>query len=70
MKKWTAEIMTDPARAHRLHVELMDGGRYRAKLYEDDAGELQLQLYDGSPGVIPLQWLMDVVSRFKEDLRR
>lgn len=69
MMIWTAEIMTDPDRAHQLHVELMDENAYRARLYQDEAGQLQLQLYDGMPAVIPVKWLMEIISRFSQDLQ-
>jgi hypothetical protein len=68
MTQWTAEIMTDPARNHKLHVELKEDDRYRARLYQDEEGRLQLQLYDGLPAVVPVQWLLDVVARFGKDV--
>ena len=66
---WTADIMTDPSRGHELHVELSEGGKPRARVYEDENGHLQLGLYDGFPGVIPVEWLMEIVERFKVDLQ-
>lgn len=69
MAQWTAEIGTDPLQGHRLYVELLEDDRYRARLYEDDTGNLQLQLYDGLETVIPVQWLLDIVARLTHDLQ-
>lgn len=69
MANWTAEIMTDPERNHRLHVELLEDGACRARLYKDDAGTLQLQLYDTPTTTIPVQWLLEIAARFTDDLR-
>jgi hypothetical protein len=69
MTNWTAEMATDPSRGHQLHVELLEGGAYRARLYEDENGRLQLRLYDGLPGLIPVEWLMGIIARFRQDLQ-
>jgi hypothetical protein len=68
MNTWTADIMTDPARGHKLQVELREAGRCRAWLYQDDEGQLQLRLYDGPTVVLPVQWLLGIIARFKGDL--
>jgi hypothetical protein len=70
MNLWTADIMTDPARGHKLQVELREGGRCRAWLYQDEEGKLQLRLYDGPSVVLPVQWLLGVITRFSEEVDR
>jgi hypothetical protein len=70
MARWSAEIMTDPARGHALHVELKDGDQYRARLYEDRDGCLQLHFYGSGACVIPVEWLIGIIKRFSEDLHR
>ncbi|MBI5723878.1 MAG: hypothetical protein HZA50_07975 [Planctomycetes bacterium] len=67
--EWTAEIMTDPARDHELHVELRQDELYRARIYQDEQGKIQLQLYDGKPGILPVEWLTGIIDGFKNDLR-
>ena len=67
MTTWTAEIMTDPMRDHKLHVELMEGGIYRARLYKDDLGKVQLWVYKGTETTIPAEWLLGIIQRFSEE---
>jgi len=66
---WTAEIMTDPMREHKLHVELEEEGRYRGRLYRDEVGKLQLQIYDGAQSTIPVEWLLGIIQRFSDDVK-
>jgi hypothetical protein len=68
MGRWTAEIMSDPLRDHKLHVELLEDGVYRARLVQDDDGALQLRIYGGKETVIPVDWLAGIVCRFQDDL--
>lgn len=70
MDNWAAEIMSDPDRGNRLHVELKEGDVYRARLYQDDADELQIQLYDGHPGIIPVRWLLAIIEQYRADIQR
>jgi hypothetical protein len=67
---WTAEIMTDPMRNHRLHVELLEDGHFRGRLLEEEPGNLLLQVYTGRETTIPVQWLLDIAKTFKEDLEK
>ncbi|HEY7118120.1 MAG TPA: hypothetical protein VH475_16140 [Tepidisphaeraceae bacterium] len=69
MANWTADIMTDPSRGHQLHVELLEDDRPIAGLFEDESGQLQMRLYDGLAGVIPVEWLLGIIARFREDLQ-
>ncbi len=67
MGTWTADIMTDPSRNHKLHVELQEDGHFRARLFQDDSGALQLRVYDGKETTIPVDWLLGIVRHFQED---
>jgi hypothetical protein len=67
---WTAEIMTDPMRDHRLHVELLEDGHFRARLYEDDSGRFALRVYAGDEAIIPTDWFFAITQKFKENIER
>ena len=67
MTDWSAEIMTDPMRDHKLHVELREGGNYRARLYRDDVGMIQLWFYKGTDTTIPVDWLLSIIERFSRE---
>ena len=67
--KWEAEFMTDPMRDHKLHVELQEGGNFRARIYEDESGQLQLQIYEGPGSIIPVEWLLSIVQQFTKDIQ-
>jgi hypothetical protein len=67
--KWTAEVMTDPMRDHKLHVELSDDGHFRGRLYLDELGKLQLQIYAGSPSTMPVDWLVGIIHRYSDDVK-
>lgn len=67
MENWTAEIMTDPDRDHKLHVELLEDRCYRARLLEEDGG-LQLRVYGGKETLIPVDWLLGIIRHFQTDL--
>ena len=68
MGTWTADIMTDPHRNYELHVELQEDGHYRARLFQDDNGVLQLRIYDCTDTTIPVDWLFGIVRHFQDDL--
>jgi hypothetical protein len=68
MGNWTADIMTDPLRDHKLCVELQEDGEYRARLFQDSSAVLQLRIYDGKEITIPVKWLFGIVRHFQEDL--
>jgi len=69
MNEWHADIMTDSSRGHQLHVELLQDDKLWARLYEDERGQLQLAFYDDFSGEIPVEWLIGIIDRFKDDLR-
>ncbi len=66
---WTAEITNDPSRNFQVYVELLDGGRYRARLQRNPAGELEIVFYAGDQCLIPWDWLSGIVARFSEETR-
>ena len=68
MDTWTADITTDPDRDHKLSVELQEDGHYRARLFQDDNGVLQLRVYSGKDTTIPVDWLLGIIRHFQEDL--
>jgi hypothetical protein len=65
--KWTADIMTDPMRDHKLHVELKEDGNFRARIYRDESGQVQLRVYDGPGSIIPVEWLLGIIQRFSRE---
>jgi hypothetical protein len=67
METWTADIVTNPD-DYRLIVELQQDGQFRAKLFQDDKGALQLRVYDGPDTTIPVDWLVGIIRRFLADL--
>lgn len=67
--QWTSEIMSDPMREHKLHVELQEDGHFRGRLYQDESGKLQLQIYAGSESTMPVDWLLGIIQRFSEDAK-
>jgi hypothetical protein len=69
MADWTAEIINDPNRSHELYVELLERDDYRARLYRDDTGQMQLRVYEGPEAVIPAKWLAAIITQLNEDLR-
>lgn len=69
MGTWTAAIMPDPDRDHKLHVELQEDGHYRARLFQDDNGRLQLRIYLGEVSTMPVDWLLGIIRHFQEDSR-
>ena len=66
--EWTAEIMTDPARDHELHVELLEDGKYRARLYKDRGGFLCLHVYEGDEATMPVEWLLGIIAKFRNEI--
>ena len=68
MGTWTADIMTDSDRDHKLHVELQEDGYYRARLFQDDNGRLRLRIYGGKDSTMPVDWLLRIIRHFQEDL--
>ena len=68
MGNWIAEIMTDPNRNHKLHVELQEDGHFRARLFQDDSEDLQFRVYEGQDTTIPVDWLLGIIRHFQEDL--
>jgi hypothetical protein len=64
---WTAEITNDPFREFELYVELLNDGRYKARVQRDLAGELEIVFYGGERCLIPWEWLEGIVTRFKEE---
>ena len=68
MGAWTADITNDPDRDYKLVVELQEGEHYRARLFQDDNGILQLLVYEGAATTIPVDWLLGIVHHFQEDL--
>jgi hypothetical protein len=68
MRNWTAEIMSDPCRDHKLHVELLEDEVFRARLFQDETGDLQLRVYHGKEATIPVNWLLGIVRHFQQDL--
>jgi hypothetical protein len=68
MGTWTADIMTDPDRDHKLHVELQEDGNYRARLFQDDNGRLRLRIYGGKDSTMPVDWLLRIIRHYQEDL--
>ena len=67
MELWTADLMTDPDRDHAPIIELQDDGNFRARLYRDESGKLQLRIYEGPNSVIPVDWLLGIIQRFSEE---
>lgn len=67
MTQWSAEVMTDPMRDHKLHVELLEDEAYRARLYKDNAGKIMLWVYKGADSTIPVDWLLGIVRRYSEE---
>ncbi len=65
--EWSADIMTDPLRDHKLHVELREDGNFRGRLYKDELGKLQLRFYRGAETIIPVDWLLGIIQRFSEE---
>ena len=68
MGTWSAAIMSDPDRDHKLHVELQEDGHYRARLFQDDNGRLQLRIYRGEDSSMPVDWLLGIIRHFQKDL--
>ncbi len=68
MSDWSATITNNPVRNNALEVELEQGDQIRARLYRDDLGQLQLRIDEGKPPTIPVDWLVQIVARFQEDL--
>jgi hypothetical protein len=68
MGTWTADITNDPDRDFNLIVELQEDGQYRARLFQDDKGGLQLRIYNGKNTIIPVDWLLGIIRHFQEDL--
>jgi hypothetical protein len=68
MGKWTAEVTNDPDRDYNLYVEILEDEEYRARLFQDDEGVLQLCVYDGKNRTIPVDWLLGIIRRFQEEL--
>ena len=67
MGNWSADITNDPDNDYNLYVELMEDEEYRASLFRDKSGKLQLKIYKGSGSVIPVDWLLGIIQRFTED---
>lgn len=67
---WTAEITNDPGRDFELYVELLNEGRYKARLQRNSSGEVEIAFYGGEQCAIPWSWLSEIAARFSEEIRR
>ncbi|HEY0007623.1 MAG TPA: hypothetical protein VGB55_02770 [Tepidisphaeraceae bacterium] len=67
MKQWSADILTDPSRGHRLHIELMCDEECVGRLFFDDDFKLQLWIYGNDGVTVPMDWLLRIAESFKAE---
>lgn len=63
MGKWTADVVTEPARHHALCLDLFEDDIHRARLQRNEQGEFTLVCY-GETCELPAIWLVNTIQRF------
>jgi hypothetical protein len=61
--KWTADVVTEPARGHALCLDFFENDIHRARLQRNDQGEFTLVCY-GEAFEVPVTWLVNTIQRF------